>query len=48
MKSVFKIANRVAMLKAGVIHFLGTPDELRHCPDKDIQDFVEGRSDVHC
>lgn len=48
MKSVFKIANRVAMLKMGVIRFLGTPDELRHCPDEDIQNFIEGKSDVTC
>ncbi len=46
MKSVFKIANRVAMLKGGVIRFCGTPDELRNSPDKDIQDFIEGRSGV--
>lgn len=46
MKSVFKIADRVAMLKGGVIRFCGTPDELRHSPDQDIQDFIEGRSGV--
>ncbi len=44
MKSVFKIANRIAMLKNGVIHFCGTPDELRNSPDAAIQDFIEGRS----
>jgi len=48
MKSVFKIANRVAMLKGGGIRFLGTPDELRHCKDEDIQNFIEGKSDVTC
>ena len=46
MKSMFKIANRIAMLKRGVIHFLGTPDELRHSPDPEVQDFIEGRSGV--
>lgn len=46
MKSVFKIANRVAMLKRGVIHFLGTPEELRNSPDPEVQDFIEGRSGV--
>jgi phospholipid/cholesterol/gamma-HCH transport system ATP-binding protein len=46
MKSVFKIADRVAMLKDGVIHFCGTPDELRRSPDAGIQDFIEGRSHV--
>lgn len=48
MKSVFKIANRVAMLKRGVIHFLGTPEELRHSSDKEVQDFIEGRSEITC
>ena len=46
MKSMFKIANRIAMLKEGVIHFLGTPDELRACPDPLVQDFIEGRSGI--
>jgi phospholipid/cholesterol/gamma-HCH transport system ATP-binding protein len=46
MKSVFKIANRVAFFKRGVIHFLGTPDELRNCQDQEVLDFVEGRSGV--
>ena len=46
MKSVFAIANRVAMLKRGVIHFLGTPEELRNCPDNEVQDFINGRSGI--
>ena len=46
MKSVFKIATRVAFLKRGVIHFLGTPEELRTCTDAEVQDFIEGRSGV--
>lgn len=46
MKSVFKIANRVALLKGGVIYFYGTPEELRHSPDPEIQDFIEGRSGI--
>lgn len=48
MKTVFKIANRVAFFKKGVIHFLGTPSELRHCPDPIVQDFIEGRSGITC
>lgn len=44
MGSVFKIADRVAMLKNGVISFLGTPEELRQSPDPDIQNFIAGRS----
>ncbi len=46
MRSIFKIANRVAMLYRGKIHFLGTPDELRASPDPIVQDFINGRSDV--
>lgn len=46
MKSLFKIANRVAMLKEGVIHFLGTPEELRNSPMQDVQDFIDGKSGV--
>lgn len=46
MKSMFKIANRIAMLKDGVIRFLGTPDELRASSDPLVHDFIEGRSGV--
>ncbi len=46
MRSVFKIANRVAMLYRGEIRFLGTPDELRECDDQVVQDFINGRSDI--
>lgn len=48
MKSVFKIANRVALLKGGVIYFYGTPEELRNSPDPEIQNFIEGRSGIEC
>jgi phospholipid/cholesterol/gamma-HCH transport system ATP-binding protein len=44
MKSVFKIADRVAMLKQGVMRFCGTPAQLRESPERDLQDFIEGRS----
>lgn len=46
MKSVFKIATRVAFLKYGRIHFLGTPEEMHKCPDQEVQDFIEGRSGI--
>jgi phospholipid/cholesterol/gamma-HCH transport system ATP-binding protein len=48
MKSVFKIANRVAMLKNGILRFLGTPQELQASKEQDIQDFIEGRSNILC
>ena len=44
MRSIPKIANRVALLMHGVIRFLGTPDELHACPDQEVRDFIEGRS----
>lgn len=46
MRSVFKIANRVAMLYKSEIRFLGTPDELRDSTDTIVQDFINGRSDI--
>lgn len=46
MSSVFRIADRVVMLKNGVVSFNGTPDELRACPEPDIQNFIAGRSGV--
>lgn len=48
MRSIFKIANRVAMLYRGKIHFLGTPDELHASTDPIVQNFINGRSDVTC
>jgi len=48
MRSIFKIANRVAMLYRGKIHFLGTPEELSASPDPIVQNFINGRSDVTC
>jgi phospholipid/cholesterol/gamma-HCH transport system ATP-binding protein len=44
MSSVFKIADRVAFLKNGVVYFDGTPDELKSSPDPEIQNFIAGRS----
>ena len=38
------VADRVALLAAGRIHFLGTPAELRDAQDAIVRDFVDGRS----
>ncbi len=44
MTSVFKIADRVAMLKNGIIRFLGTKEQLKATTDPELRDFIEGRS----
>ncbi|HCN31435.1 MAG TPA: ABC transporter ATP-binding protein [Verrucomicrobiales bacterium] len=44
MSSVFRIADRVVMLKNGVVSFNGTPGELRASPEPEIQNFIAGRS----
>jgi phospholipid/cholesterol/gamma-HCH transport system ATP-binding protein len=46
MGSVFKIADRVAMLKQGTVRFLGTRDELKNTTDPELRDFIEGRSNI--
>jgi len=44
MVSCNHIADRVALLNEGRIHFLGTPAELSDSNDPIIRDFVDGRS----
>lgn len=44
MASVFKIADRVVMLKNGIVYFNGSSDALRHSTDTFIQDFINGHS----
>ena len=46
MSSVFKIADRVALLKQGAVRFLGTRDELKNTQDRELRDFIEGRSNL--
>ncbi|MCA1963386.1 MAG: ABC transporter ATP-binding protein [Prosthecobacter sp.] len=48
MRSIFKIASRIAMLYRGELRFLGTPDELRATDDEIVHNFINGRSDVTC
>ena len=44
MTSVFKIADRIVMLKEGVVNFCGTPDQLKSSQDPFLQNFINGRS----
>ena len=45
MVSAYKIADRIAMLHDGVIHMVGTPDEIRNCDDPLVQQFILGRGE---
>jgi len=44
MISTNHIADRVALLRSGRIHFEGSLGELHGSPDPVIRDFIEGRS----
>ncbi len=43
--SIFGIADRIALIYQGVVHVVGTPDELSASPDPIVQQFIHGRSD---
>jgi phospholipid/cholesterol/gamma-HCH transport system ATP-binding protein len=45
MKSAFHIADHIAYLHEGRIHFYGTPQELQVSGDPLLQDFLLGRSE---
>ncbi|MCM8760617.1 MAG: ABC transporter ATP-binding protein [Candidatus Omnitrophica bacterium] len=45
MKSVFSIADRVAMLYEGRVLEVGTPDEIRHSKNEMVQQFINGSPD---
>jgi phospholipid/cholesterol/gamma-HCH transport system ATP-binding protein len=44
LTSIFNVADRIALLYAGVVHALGTPAELRGSPDPIVQQFIRGES----
>ncbi len=44
MQSVYKVADRVAMMHDGKVYFLGTPDELAATKDSLIRNFVDRNS----
>lgn len=45
VRSVFDIAQRVAMLHEGRLRFLGTTQELAHSDDSVVRAFIEGRAE---
>ena len=44
MASVYKVADRVAMMHHGKIVFLGTPEEVRATDNPLVRQFIEGRA----
>ena len=46
MRSVFRIADRIAFMKEGVVHWTGTPDEWKASEDPLLHAFLEGDSGV--
>ena len=42
--SIFQVADRVALVYAGLVHVVGTPAELIASPDLIVQQFIQGRS----
>lgn len=46
LRSVFRIADRVAFMKEGVIYWKGTADELKSTKDPELASFVEGRAET--
>ena len=43
MRSAFTIGSRIAMLHAGQVRAVGTPDEIRGTADPLVRQFIEGR-----
>lgn len=44
LASIFGVADRVAFIYQGVVHALGTPDEIRSSPDPILRQFITGSS----
>jgi len=45
MESVFRIADRAAMLHDGVVLAVGTPEEIKNSPNPIVQQFIKGEID---
>jgi phospholipid/cholesterol/gamma-HCH transport system ATP-binding protein len=45
LEETFRIADRVVILANGRVAAQGTPDEVRHCDDPLVQQFVQARAD---
>ncbi|MEM9067525.1 MAG: ATP-binding cassette domain-containing protein [Myxococcota bacterium] len=45
LKSIFTIADRIAMLYKGNVRMLGTPDDFQRTDDPVVRQFIEGRAE---
>lgn len=45
IRSVFRIADRIAFMKGGLVYWEGTPDELKASKDPFLVNFIEGRAE---
>lgn len=45
MPSAFRVSDEMLMLWNGVVHFRGTPKEVRLCPDPAVRQFIHGESE---
>ncbi len=46
MTSAYRVADRIAMLHAGRIRYVGTPEEIQATDDPIVKGFVEGRPEL--
>lgn len=46
MDSAYRVADRIGMLYGGVIRFIGTPEEVKVCPDPVVRGFIEGKPEL--
>ena len=46
MHSAFTVSDRIAMIHAGHVVFVGTPEEIRRASDERVRDFIEGNAPV--
>lgn len=46
MTSAYRVADRIAMLHAGRIRYVGTPEEIQAADDPIVKGFVEGRPEL--
>ena len=43
--SIFRISDKIAMIHGGEVLATGTPDQIKHCDNPVVRQFIEGKSD---